>query len=212
MRFIWKWAVMLAFLAVGVALAKEPEHLVPEGTTIQLLLLRQKSVRQELKITPKEREKIFEFTHKQHEAAQQAMKLGAGERKEKFAKLHKANEQFLENALTPEQRKRLDQITLQVAGLHWLTRPAIARELKLTRDQEQKARELHKESRKEVVEIIHAKSSTGRHEKLAELRKATRQKLMNLLTPDQKARWKELAGPPFTGQLVFEEPEAGSKK
>jgi hypothetical protein len=60
------------------------ERLVPEGTTVQLLLLRQQSVRQDLNLAPAEREKIFEFTYKQHEAAEQALKIGAAERRQKF--------------------------------------------------------------------------------------------------------------------------------
>jgi Spy/CpxP family protein refolding chaperone len=212
MRTFWKWALVLAVPAACMAAAQsQGERLVPEGTTVQLLLLRPQSVRQVLNLTPAEREKIFEFTYKQQEAAEKALKLGAAERRQKFKQLHKENEEFLEKTFKPEQRKRLDQITMQVAGLVWLARPAMARELKLTKDQIEKAKQFHEEARKELIEVIHAKSREGRSEKLAELRKTTRQRVMGLLTAEQKAKWRELAGPPFKGKLEFEEPEAGSK-
>src|SRR5437588_832557 len=122
MRTFWRWGMVLAVPAVWVAAALPGEERpVPSGATVQLMLLRQKSVRQDLKIPKEEREKIFDFTYKQHEAAEQALKLAGAERKETFEKMRKENEKFLEETLKPEQRKRLDQITMQVAGLLWLS-------------------------------------------------------------------------------------------
>jgi hypothetical protein len=45
-----------------------------------------------------------------------------------------------------------------------------------------------------------------------ELRKLTRKRLMDLLTEPQKAKWKELAGRPFSGEIPFEEPEVEKMK
>src|SRR5580704_14209479 len=105
MRTFWKWAVVLVVPAVWLTTARAQERVLPEGTTIKLLLLRQKSVQKELKVTPDVTEKIMTFTHKQHEAAEKAREMGAAERKEAFEKLEKQNQQFLAGTLTAKQSK-----------------------------------------------------------------------------------------------------------
>jgi hypothetical protein len=44
------------------------EQHVPDGVTVQLILLRQKSVQADLKITPELAKKIIDFTKKEYEA------------------------------------------------------------------------------------------------------------------------------------------------
>ena len=85
MRTFWKWAVVLAVPAIWVAAAWPQEPALPEGTTVKLLLLRQKSVQKELRLTPDQVQKISEFTNKEHEAAREAAKLEGAERERKFA-------------------------------------------------------------------------------------------------------------------------------
>jgi hypothetical protein len=215
MRTFWKWALVLAVPAVWAVPARpadEPQRrpgsrMVAEEEAVELILLRQKSVRQDLKLPHEETEKIFEFTAKQYDEAQKIQELPEDQRKAKFDSLWRQDEEFLARHLTPEQRKRLEQISMQLTGLMWVTRPAIALELKLTDEQKQKAREYQKEAGEKVREVIHAENKEGRKEKLAELHKANHDKLLSLLTDQQKAKWKELAGEPFKGEIVFEEPE-----
>jgi hypothetical protein len=215
MRTFWKWALVLAVPVVWAAPARpadEPQRrpgsrMVAEEEAIELILLRQKSVRQDLKLPHEETEKIFEFTAKQYDEAQKIQELPEDQRKAKFDSLVREDEEFLARHLTPEQRKRLEQISMQLAGLMWVTRPAIVRELNLTDEQKQKAREYQKEAGEKVREVIHAENKEGRKEKLAELHRANHDKLTSLLTDQQKAKWKELAGEPFKGEIIFEEPE-----
>lgn len=219
MSAFWKWALVLAVPAACVATARpadppaqRPGHrMVAEEEVLELLLLRQKSVRDDLKMDQEEGKKVFEFTAKQHEAAEKVMALPEAEHKAKFDAMARENEHFLATHLTPEQRKRLEQISMHLAGLMWVTRPAIARDLNLTAEQKQKARQLQGEARAEVAAVIHAENRDTRRQKIEELHKANRERLMSLLTDEQKAKWKELAGPPFKGQVVFEEPEDTKK-
>jgi len=125
--------------------------------------------------------------------------------------LAKENKQFLDENLSPAQRKRLFEITLQVTGLHELNRPEVAKALNLTEEQQQKFKELQQEHRKQLVEIIQPKEREGRNEKLAKLREDTRNKVRAILTDEQKAKVKELVGEPFKGEIVFEEDESESK-
>jgi hypothetical protein len=204
-----KWAVVLVVPAVFGATARPAEEgSVPEGTTVKLLLLRQKSVQKELELAPETTEKIMAFTTAQSEAAGKALKQGEAERKEVFEKLRKQNVQFLADTLTPKQSKRLDQITMQFTALQQLTKPEIAKALDLSDEQVQKLKDLQKVARKALLALLSAKDREGRNEKFAKLREETRTKILALLTDEQKAKAREMAGPPFEGEIVFEEPES----
>jgi hypothetical protein len=210
MRTFGKWALVLAVPAVCLA-ARPGEQIVPEGTTLQLLLLRQKSVQQELKLSPELVKKIVEFTNGESDAYEKALKQGEKEREAKFEELERKNKQFLEDNLSAAQRKRLDQITLQVCGLQQLTRPDVAKLLNLSEDQQKKFTEMRKEASKKLQEITSAKDRAGRNEKLAKFREEIDRKIETLLTDEQKTRVRELVGERFKGEIVFEEYEPEPK-
>jgi len=208
MRAFVTWTMVLLVLAVfGPAARSEeqPGQGIPEGATVKLLLLRQKSVQKELDVSPETAEKVLTFTNGQADAAKKALALEKGERKEAFAKLAKQNEKFLADTLTAKQSKRLDQIEMQFAALTHLTKPEMAKELKLSDEQVTKFKDLQKEARKGLLAVITAKEREGKSEKLKKLRADTRTKILALLTDDQKPRVRELAGAPFEGEIVFEE-------
>jgi hypothetical protein len=207
-----KWTLVLAVPAVWVAAALPAQLAVPEGTTIKLILLRQKSVQQELNLTADEVKMVMEFTNKQYEAARKALDLPREERRQKFQALRKENRKFLTDNLKPEQLKRLEQITMQLTALTQLTRPEIAKALQLTEEQSQKFKEMQVEARKKLGELIDSKDNKTRKEELAKLREEARKKIMALLTAEQRAKVKEMVGKPFEGELVFEMPEDKSEK
>ena len=192
--------------------ADEPaDQLAPNDVTVHLILLRQKSVQEELKITAELAKKISEFTNKEYEAFQKALQLGEKEREPRLEALEKENQKFLDDNLTPAQRKRLDQITMQVTGLQQLTRPEVIKLLNLTAEQQQKFKAMQQEARKELEEIVGAKNREGRNEKLAKLRADIDKKVEAALTPEQKAKAKEIVGEPFKGKILLEEPESAPK-
>src|SRR5437764_1619261 len=117
MRTFMKWALVLLVPAVFGATARPAEPAVPEGATIKLLLLRQKSVQKELELTPESIKKITNFTNAQAEAAGKALEMAEDARKKEFEKLAKQNDKFLADNLTEKQGKRLDQITMQFTAL-----------------------------------------------------------------------------------------------
>jgi hypothetical protein len=207
-RIFRRWTPVLPAAAMAVAPALRGKQIAPEGTTVQLLLLRQKSVQQELKLGPELSKKIDDFTNKESDAYRKVITLSTEERQTKFGELEKENLKFLEDTLTTGQRQRFEQITLQVAPLEQLTRPDVARVLNLTEEQKQKFKELQKEAHKELEDLINARDREGRNEELARLRERIDNKIDALLTDEQKAKTTELEGEPFTGELLFE----GSEK
>jgi hypothetical protein len=211
MRNFWKWAVVLAVLAIWVTAAWPQEPVQPEGTTVKLLLLRQKSVQKELDLSADVVKKIMAFTDEQSEAAGNALALPEAQRKTAFEQLEDKNKKFLAGTLDAKQNTRLDQLYLQVTAAYQLTRPEIAKALSLTDDQQKKFKDLHAEYRKEMADILFGKDTAGRAEKFAKLREKTRTKILSMLTDKQQAQARELTGPPFTGEIVFEEGEVKKK-
>jgi Spy/CpxP family protein refolding chaperone len=211
MRTFWKCTLILAVQVLLMAAAPADEPLVPEGTTVHLILLRQKSVQEELKLSPDVVKKIMEFTKKEHEAFQKALTLGEKEREEKIEELEKTNQKFLADNLTDAQRKRLGQIHMHVTGLRQLSKPEIIKALELTADQQEKIKEMQKEAAKTFEGILDPANRESRHEKIAKLRAEIDKKIEALLTDKQKEKAKELVGEPFKGALIIEEPDAAPK-
>jgi hypothetical protein len=211
MRAIWTCSLILAVPVVLRAADPPAEPLIPEGPTIHLILLRQKSVQEDLKLSPDVVKKIMEFTKKEHEAFRNALTLGEKDREAKIEELDKANQKFLEDNLSAAQRKRLDQIHMHVLGLRQLMRPEIAKVLELTPEQQDKVKAMQKDAAKEFEGVLEIKNREARHEKLAKLRADIDKKVEALLTDKQIEKAKVLLGEPFKGAIVIEDPETEPK-
>lgn len=184
--------------------AEEDRHLIATEETVEIVLLRQKSVQYELKVTPEEAKKIHAFASRQWQKAERLAKADKEEREKKFDVMAQENEKFLNDCLKPEQRKRLQQIAMQRAGLLWIARSDVATELGLSAEQKQKVKEVHKEARKEAIEFLASdKAKAVKKEQLHEMRMKDRRRLMSILTPEQKAKWKGMIGDEFKGDLEF---------
>jgi hypothetical protein len=186
--------------------------MVPEEGAVEVMLLLQPTVCKELNLSKEKHDEIYDFASAQWKKAETLGKVDEKERDKKFKEMTKENERFLEKTLTKDQKKRLDQILLQTAGLLWVTRSEIAKELNLSSEQKKRAADMQQLARDEMEELIHQTSDEQKDEKLRELRQTSRQRLMSLLTDQQQAKWKELAGEPFKGDLRFSENKATTKK
>ncbi len=209
----WAWtlvalvATSFAGFGPGPAVADDRPKLVPEEGSLQVVLLRHKAVRDDLKLTHREARRIHEFTEAQWKKAQKAEELADDkERDRRYDEMTRENDRFLGEILNGEQRKRLDQITLQVAGLLWITRPDVAAELKLTDEQKQKAAEYQKVAHREMEELLHSETRRDRHAELRKLHQTSKKRLLELLTDEQEAKFHEMIGHPFRGELRFDEP------
>lgn len=203
MKTSFKLAAVLTILTAWGAPAQSAGRMVPEEGAVEVMLLREKSVRDELKLTAAEAKKLHDHCAAQWKKAKEVSELPEAERDKKFIEMTKENDKFLDATLTKDQRKRLQQIELQVAGLLCVDRPHIAAKLKLTDEQKTRADELQKEARDEMEELIHAKSNEQKQEKLDELRATSKKRLLELLTDEQEKIWKEMVGAPFQGKFQF---------
>jgi hypothetical protein len=197
--------MILAVSALGFAEPPAAEFTLPSDTTVRLLFLRQKSVQEELKLSEEVCKKVVEYTNKEHQEHQKALKLNEEEREKKLNELDKEHEKFIADNLSEAQRKRLDQITMQIIGLRYLTRPKAVEVLKLSAEQQEKFKKLREEARKELAAIVEAKDQEGRNEKLAKVRADIDKKVEAILTDEQKEIVRSYVGEPFKGEIVIEE-------
>lgn len=203
-------AAAIVAMAVSPALAQERQR-QRQGQRPQggfgggmLFLLTQKSVQDELKLSDEQVKKVKDLQEKQRESFQGLRDLSQEERQKKMREQGEATQKAVAEILKPAQLKRGRQIALQQQGARALGNEEVAKALNITDEQKQKIRDIQTKSREEMRGL-------GRDEdartKRQELTKATNEKVMGVLTSEQKTKLKELQGEPFTGKI--ERPQFG---
>lgn len=202
---------LLAALAVLPALAQQPPKQPPGSVggfgfgrgAVSGMLLMNKSVQEDLKLTEDQIKKITEVGEQQKKAMADLQNVEGADRFKKLMELAGTSEKSYSTILKPEQAKRLKQITLQTQGLNTLAfNEELIKELSITAEQREKLQGIQMESFKQTAGL--RDSATTREEmmkKTAEITKATQEKLQAVLTAEQKTKWKEMTGEPFKGDL-----------
>lgn len=110
----------------------------------------------------------------------------------------------LEEILLPNQIKRLKEIALQQQGTQALNSPEVAEQLKITDEQKEKLAAANRENQEAMQKAFADLRGGGGQpdfaamgEKMRELRKAADDKLLAVLTDEQKAEFEKLKGEPF---------------
>lgn len=205
MRRTLCWMAAGIVLSVCAAPTWAAHKMVPEEGAVEVMLLLQPSVCKDLNLSADKRDKIGNFADAQWKKAQALANLDEKHRDERFKEMTKENERFISEVLSKDQKKRLDQILLQTAGLLWVTRPEVAKELNLSSEQKKRAAQLQQEARDEMEQLIHETDEAQQDAELSKLRKTSRDRLMTLLTDEQEAKWKQMTGTPFKGEISFAE-------
>jgi hypothetical protein len=134
-------------------------------------------------LSQEEREKAFA------EARQAAEKRSAEARKK------------LNDVLLPHQLKRLKEISLQTRGTRALTDAELAAELKLSEQQKTQIAAAVQENAENLGQQMREAFQGGDREqaraKIEQLRKAGDEKVLALLSAEQKAQYEQLKGEPF---------------
>jgi hypothetical protein len=176
-------------------------------TADPVFLLGQESVQKELSLSEEQVKKVKDFQEKRRAAFQQGGGGGFGNREEmqkRMEEMRKENEKFVGDTLKPEQAKRLNQISLQQRGAGAINDAKIQDDLKFSDEQKEKVKAINEDaarSRRDLGFQPGQPPSEEQRAKMAELNKATNEKLQNILTADQKAKWKEMTGEEFKGKI-----------
>jgi Spy/CpxP family protein refolding chaperone len=202
------WACMVACAAwalCAAAASAQPEGPPPEpGRNLPQLAL-EKSVREELKLTDDEADKLKPLVQKSQALSRGFRDLSPQERRKKIRETSQAKDQMVAEVLEPQQFKRLKQISWQLLGPDVFRDPLIIDGLVLTAEQQDKADDIRRQGREEMGKLGEEFRKNGINadliDKFKKIQRETRDKIAALLTPEQKTKWEEMLGSPFTGKL-----------
>jgi RNA polymerase sigma factor (sigma-70 family) len=191
-------------------------------TSCRLALLTQEPVQRDLGLTRDQLKKLTEAQNKQQKDALNLMTQTPGSLKDpdalnkKWEELHQNAEKAVDDVLTKAQRKRVEEISLQQRGGHALADPEAAEALKLTDEQREKIQTIEtdsaKEAEKQAATAMDSLARAGANilqmqeisqkmrKKLDDLYKQSGDRMLEVLTPEQKSKWKDLTGKPFKGR------------
>ncbi|MBX3110698.1 MAG: hypothetical protein KF857_01710 [Fimbriimonadaceae bacterium] len=170
-------------------------------------LLRREDVQKDLKLTTEQKTKLDEIQQAQREKMREMFQNGGGgtDRQammEAMQKMQKENDEAVNKVLTADQQKRLKQIGIQLAGDRAILDPEVQKELGMTAEQTDKIKKLQSDQmtanqelmRKMRDQEIDRDQFQGLMEKN---NKALNDEIAKIMTEEQKAKLKELAGPKF---------------
>jgi len=194
------------------------------------MLLRNPGVAKELKLSDEQIKKIEEATQSirdKHRDEREAInKLEGDERREKDQELRKTEgdetNKALAEILKPEQNKRFKEIRLQRRGARAFSEEEVQKALNLTDDQKEKIKTINEDADKERRELFPqgGRRGGGRggppdpsvFQKMETLNKETMDKVVSVLTDDQKKTWKEMTGAPFKFEFPPGGPRGGGRR
>lgn len=174
--------------------------------TVALILLRQPSVQEELKLTAEQAKTVHELDAEVRKEVPPVPRNG--EPKEVTEKRRKRLEAVTQ-MLQPAQLRRLKQIDLQLVGpVAWMRDANTADLLGLTEVQRKALDAIRRGVIKDYRALpLDPDPETMRKRRAQELRidRTARKKVLALLTPAQQAKWAEETGEPFHGnEHVFD--------
>ncbi len=203
MRLPTRFALIVSLaLALGDRAVAQRIFIAQPADFAQIHLLRNDSVQKELKLSEEQVEKLRElFTENQEQTRELWQRIPPEELGAHWQELTQALRKDALATLTEEQRRRFWQIDFQNTrnnGFDSATfqRADVEKKLGYTDEQKQKLRAIQTETQKKNQAAFNPPNMY--QQKLAALRKEDREQVAELLTAEQKQKWDELAGKPFT--------------
>ncbi len=220
MRPHLKWPLTAALAATFAAPAFA--QLIPGMTPIfenglqAPILLVNKGVQKEVKLTDEQRDKFRQIVKEVHDKYQPDLqKARAARDNKKLLQLTRDSTQETTDkvnkaipvVLKPEQAKRLRQIEIQVNSLVSLNKPDIQKELKLTAKQKEEIARIGDGLKSDLAELF-KDAANGPLLKLPEAARKARtlsdeatKKALDTLSSEQKKTWNEMTGEKFELKL-----------
>jgi Spy/CpxP family protein refolding chaperone len=167
-------------------------------------LLGRPEVQTELKLSDEQKTKVGSLMEQMREERRnrfQDLRDATPEERARTQEQWRTEEMKKVNALlNADQQKRFRQISLQQEGPMAVIHADVASELGLTDDQKKKVAALQREMGEKQRALFQEFQGDreGAMSKMQALRKETNDKVMAVMTDEQKNRWKEMVGAPFT--------------
>ena len=159
-----------------------------------MMLLNDENVQKDLELLDSQKEKLTALREKIGEEMRSLFQGGAGQdAREKMREKMEGFQKEVNDILLPHQRDRLKQIGVQSRLRYGRTSDAIGDALELSDDDKKKLADKDRELTAEM------------NKEIAKIREKYRDKLLDVLGPEQKAKWKQLVGNP----IEFAAPQFG---
>jgi Spy/CpxP family protein refolding chaperone len=161
----------------------------------EMFLLNDENVQKDLEILDSQKEKITALREKITEEMRSMFQGGGGgqDAREKIREKMEGFQKEMNDILLPHQRERLKQIGVQSRLRFGNTSNAIGDALELSEDDKKKLADKDKELTAEM------------NKEMTKIREKYRDKLLEVLSPEQRAKWKQLVGNP----VEFAAPQFG---
>lgn len=119
--------------------------------------------------------------------------------RQEAAQRQKEQEEKLAEILGPDKMARLNEIYLQAAGVSALQDPSVAEKLGLTQEQQEEMREVSQDIMADFRETMREGGDReAMRERMTEMRAEVEKETMAVLSDDQKEKFNEMKGAPFT--------------
>ncbi len=173
------------------------------------LMLHQKSVQDELRLTQQQAVQIHQVMLQEMQRMKQLMagkRPGEGPPPMMHEHFKEIDKKILA-VLSKAQQKRLREVTLQVVTPRVFTDADVAAELKLDEEQQQQMRALLDQATQDQRKLMQGNLQPAVHQqKLAALKKSVTAKTLNVLTSEQRSQWSAMTGKAFKGQVHLPPP------
>jgi DNA-binding MarR family transcriptional regulator len=170
------------------------------GNVAPVQLLMVDEVQADLKLTD-EQKKAAEAVHEEFMTGRRKIfaevDKDSGERGPKMKELRDKTAEKLAEVLEEPQKKRLQEIVLQVNGASELENKEVAAALKITPEQKKALAEVRKanaKARRDALAALEAGGEGSRGETLTKLQQEGDKKLLEVLTPEQRKQFIEMQG------------------
>lgn len=179
----------------------------PGGGGIGMLVNRP-DVQTELKLTDDQKKKLEAISQKARDdrrAMMEDMRGGGGDRDammEKMRSMQTTQDKAINEVLTAEQKKRVSELAVQMAGSRYAMTPEGEKALGITADQKSKLQELQRKQQEGMMAMFERmrNGEVQREELQANMEKANKvmdEEIAKVLTAEQKTKLEELKGKPF---------------
>jgi serine/threonine protein kinase len=164
----------------------------------QYIPLHRAEVQDELGLSEKQRKEIAGMQRNWGQRSFEVMNRPPGERERQRLELARDQEKKVEKLLTPKQLRRFKQIAWQFIGPLAFSDPEVVEALRLSAEQNNQIREILDEAGSAAIKFGahgHGPGKGGEWSEDAERR--AQERILGVLTADQRRTWDELTGEPF---------------
>jgi serine/threonine protein kinase len=172
------------------------ESIIGELTTLmgsgRYNLLHRPDVQDELHLSPEKREALARIQQKWHALFHESEPLDPEEKERRRLALAQSQEAEVGRLLNLMQLRRFHEIALQDLGPLAFSDPEVAETLQLGPEQKKQIRALQDQAR-----FPPGLAGANRWEQFEKARQRAQEKIVALLTTEQKQKWDELVGKPF---------------